>query len=107
MGPRICEGGCGGSVVKKLPVMQETWVQSLSWEDPLEKEMATNPSVLAWRIPGTKEPGGLQSCGVTQPAESQSQRDWATNTSSLHLYLTLSFFHPCHSTFLLSQMKKS
>ena len=60
MGPRICEGGCGGSVVKKLPVMQETWVQSLSWEDPLEKGMATHSSILAWRIPWTEEPGGLQ-----------------------------------------------
>ena len=41
--------------------MQETWVQSLGWEDPLEKEMATTPSVLAWDIPWTEEPGGLQS----------------------------------------------
>ena len=40
----------GGSVVKNLPVMQETWVQSLGWEDPLEKEMATHSSILAWRI---------------------------------------------------------
>jgi len=43
--------------------MQETWVQSLSREDPLEKEMATHCSVLAWRIPGTEEPGGLLSMG--------------------------------------------
>ena len=41
----------------------ETWVQSLGWEDPLEKEMATHSSVLAWRIPWTEEPGGLQSMG--------------------------------------------
>ena len=60
MGPRICEGGCGGSVVKKLPVMQETWVQSLSQEDPLEKGMATHYSILGWRIPWTEEPGRLQ-----------------------------------------------
>ena len=39
--------------------MQETWIQSLDWEDPLEKEMATDSSILAWRIPGTEEPGGL------------------------------------------------
>jgi len=42
---------------------QETWVQSLSWEDPLEEEMATHSSVLAWSIPWTEEPGGLQSLG--------------------------------------------
>ena len=43
--------------------MRETWVQSLGWEDPLEKEMATHSSILAWRIPWTEEPGGLQSMG--------------------------------------------
>ena len=47
--------------VKNLPAMQETRVQSLSQEDPLEKGMATHSSVLAWRIPWTEEPGGLQS----------------------------------------------
>ena len=49
--------------VKKLPAMQETWVQSMGWEDPLEKGMATHSSILAWRIPWTEEPGGLQSMG--------------------------------------------
>ena len=53
----------GGSVVKNLPAMQETWVQSLGWEDPLEKEMATHSSILAWRIPWTEEPAGLQFMG--------------------------------------------
>ena len=48
-------------VVKSLPAMQETWVQSLGWEDSLEKEMATHSSFLAWRIPWTEESGGLQS----------------------------------------------
>ena len=54
------------SVVKNLPAMQEAqemWVQSLGREDPLEKEMATHSSILAWRIPWTEEPGGLQSMG--------------------------------------------
>ena len=50
-------------MVKRLPAMRETWVQSLGWEDPLEKEMATHSSILAWKIPWTKEPGGLQSMG--------------------------------------------
>ena len=51
-------------MVKHLPTMRETWVRSLGWEDPLEKEMATHSSILAWRIPGTGEPGGLPSMGL-------------------------------------------
>ena len=51
-------------MVKRLPTMQETWVQSLGREDPLEKEMATHFSILAWRIPWTKEPDRLQSMGL-------------------------------------------
>ena len=51
-------------MVKNLPPMQETWVQSLGWEDPLEKGMAINSIILAWRIPWTPEPGGLQSMGL-------------------------------------------
>ena len=49
--------------VKDLPAVQEMWVQSLGWEDPLEKGMVTHSSILAWRIPWTEEPGGLQSKG--------------------------------------------
>ena len=49
--------------VKTLPAMQEPGVQSLGWEDTLEKEMATHSSILAWKIPGTEEPGRLQSIG--------------------------------------------
>ena len=48
---------------KNPPVMWETWVPSLGWEDPLEKEMATHSSTLAWKIPWTEEPGRLQSMG--------------------------------------------
>ena len=50
--------------LKRLPAMQETWVRSLGWEDPLEKEMATHSSILTWRIPWMEEPGGLQSTGL-------------------------------------------
>ena len=50
--------------LKHLPAMQETWVRSLSQEDPLEKAMATHSSILAWGIPWTEEPGGLQSTGL-------------------------------------------
>ena len=56
-------------MVKSLPARQETSVQSLGWEDTLEKEMVTHSSILAWKIPWTEEPGGLQSVGsqrVTQ-----------------------------------------
>ena len=47
-------------LVKSQAAMHETWVESLGWEDPLEKEMATHSSILVWEIPLTKEPGGLQ-----------------------------------------------
>ena len=50
-------------MVKDLPAMQDTEVQSLGWEDPLEKEMAIHSSILAWRIPWTEEPGRLHSMG--------------------------------------------
>ena len=49
--------------LKRLPAVRETWVRSLGWEDSLEKETATHSSILAWRIPWTEEPGGLQSPG--------------------------------------------
>ena len=50
-------------MIKNLPVMWETQVLSLGWEDSLEKGMATHSSILAWRVPWTEEPGGLQSMG--------------------------------------------
>ena len=49
--------------LKRLPAMRDAWVQSLGWEDPLEKAMAPHSSILAWRIPWMEEPGGLQSLG--------------------------------------------
>ena len=55
-------------VVKNLPAMRETWLPSLGWEDPLEEGMATHSTILAWRIPGTEEPGGLQSLGSQRAA---------------------------------------
>ena len=50
-------------MIKNLPAMWETWVQPLGWEDSLEKGMAPHSTILAWRIPGTEEAGGLQSKG--------------------------------------------
>ena len=61
---QVCEGFPGGSVVKNLPAMQEMRVQSLGQEDPMEKETATHSTSLAWEIPCTEEPGGLQSMGL-------------------------------------------
>ena len=63
--------------VKGLPAVQETWVRSPGWEDPLEKELATHSSTLAWKIPWTEEPGRLQSRGLQGVTH-----DWATSLLS-------------------------
>ena len=60
--------------------MQETWVQSVSWEDPLEKEMATHSSILAWKIPWVEEPGRS-----TVHAVAKNDNDWATSLTSENL----------------------
>ena len=57
-------------MVKRLPTMRETWVQSLGREDPLQKEMTAHYTILAWRIPWTEEPGGLQSMGSQRAGHS-------------------------------------
>ena len=57
------KGFPGGSEAKRLPVMWKIWVWSMGQEDPLEEEMATHSSILAWKIPWTEEPGRLQSMG--------------------------------------------
>ena len=62
-------------MVKNLSTMHETWLRSLGQEDPMEKGMATHSSILAWRIPWTEEPGGLQSMG-----SQRVRHDWVTNT---------------------------
>ena len=74
-------GFTGGTVVKNLLKMQETLVLSLDWEDPLEKEMATHPSILPWEIPWTEEPGRLQSLGckesnTTEPLNTLAHTIW-------------------------------
>ena len=68
----LVRGFTSGSVVKNLPAMQETWVQSLGGENPLEEGIATHSSILAWKIPWTEEPGGLQSMGSYRVG-----RNWA------------------------------
>ena len=64
----LCRASLLAQSVKYLPAMQETWVRFMGREDPLEKEMATHASVLAWSIPWTEEPGGLQSIGSQESA---------------------------------------
>ena len=59
----LCLGFLVYQLVKNLPALQETWVQSLGLEDSLEKEMATHSSILTWEIPWTEEPSGIQSRG--------------------------------------------
>ena len=63
LGNHVFRGSLVAHLVKNLPAVWETWVRSLGWEDPLEEEMATHSSILAWRIPWTEEPGRLQSMG--------------------------------------------
>ena len=95
-------------MVKDLPAVWETWVRSLGWEDPLEKGMATYSSILAWRIPWTEEPGGLQSMGLQRVGH-----DWATFTfnsvlfwyTSVHTsYYTYIFIHIVTVVQLLSRV---
>ena len=64
-----------GSEGKESTAMQETWIWTLTWENPLEKGMATHSSILAWRIPWTEEPGGPQSMG-----SQRVRHNWTTNT---------------------------
>ena len=90
--------------------MQETWVRSLGWEDPLEKKMATHSSTLAWKIPWTEEPGRLQSIGLQRVGH-----DWATslsffttelgsknNNNDYHLLRTNYIMVPLQSAFFTS-----
>ena len=71
-------------LVKNPPAMQETWVQSLGWEDPLGKGEATRSSILAWRIPWTEEPGGLQSMGLWRVGHNWVTEHTHSHISSLH-----------------------
>ena len=91
-----CIGFSGGSVVKNLPAKQEMWVQSLGWEDPLEKEMATHSSILAWENPWSEETGGLQSMGL------EKSQTWLKEISTythgdiyMYTYIYIAFICIC------------
>ena len=77
--------------LKRLPPMRETWVRSLGRKDPLEKEMATHSSILAWRIPWTEEPGRLQSTGLQRVGH-----EWATSPISYLILLNYIFISRIH-----------
>ena len=74
---RLGEGSLVAQMVKSLPAVQETWVQSLDWGDPLEKGMDTLSNILAWRIPRAEEPDGIHSMGPQRV-----EHDERTHTSS-------------------------
>ena len=79
-------------MVKHLPEVQETQVRSLGWEDPLEKEMATHSSILAWKIPWTEEPGRLQSLGLQK---SRTQLSDFTSKSLLMVTAAMKLKEAC------------
>ena len=89
--------------LKRLPAVQETWVWSLGREDPLEKEMATHSSILAWRIPWMEEPGGLQSMGSQRMGhnwETLSKNIWKRVSPGItrkKLTLWMAYFKHVHS----------
>ena len=80
----LCWASLVAQTVKHLSAMQETWVQSLGWEDPLEKEMAAHSSILAWKIPWTAEPARLQFMG-----SQRVRHDWVTSLHFLCVTLWL------------------
>ena len=88
----LCWASLEPQMVKNLPATQETWVQSLGQKDPLEKRMPTHSSILAWRIPRTKEPGGLQSMG-----SQRVRHDWATIIFTLYVTCTNLISYYCHT----------
>ena len=70
-------------MVKNLPAVQETWVCSLGWKDPLEMGMATHSSILAWRIPWTEQPGGLWAMGLQRVGYDQTTDTFTSRKTSL------------------------
>ena len=85
--------------LKNLPIVQETQVWSLDWEDPLEKGMTVHSSILAWSIPWTEEPGGLQSMGLQRVGH-----DWATHTHTWTLYFNKKSFKFCNENSYLPSL---
>ena len=87
-------------IVKNLPAMKETWVQSLGWKDPLEEGMVTHSSILAWEIPWTQEPGRLHSMG------SQSPTRLSTHTTLMSFIICTDTFHTSVENILKDERHK-
>ena len=94
-------------MVKRLPTKQETQVQSLGWEDPLEKEMATHSSILAWKIPWTEEPGRLQSVHGVEKSRTRLSDFTFTFTFTLTTLLSNNSFIPVISFEYLQKFTKA
>ena len=86
-------------MLKNLPAMQETWIQSLGWEDPLEKGMHTHSSILIWTIPWTEEPGRLQFMGSLRAGP-----DWVTKTFTFLGMIIHSLWTNCPCVYLSSSV---
>ena len=98
------EGFPCSSVSKESACSAGDWVGSLSWEDPLEKEMATHSSILAWKISWTEESGGLHSMGSQRVGH-----DWATNTNITRFFISLQSSNKCFLylwIFILKSLKR-
>ena len=93
-------------MVKKLPAMLGTWVRSLGREDPLEKGMATHSSILAWRMPWTEEPGGLQSKGLQRVRHDEVSNTFMVFSVPSPLFLSPPLY-PLNLVALLSQMLRN
>ena len=87
------EGGSSlvAQMIKRLPIMQETWVGSLGQEDPLEKEMATHSSTLAWKIPWIKEPGRLYSPQGCKESDTTERLHWYVEVETYSLSISCEF----------------
>ena len=94
-------------MVKNLPAMQETQVQSLDWEDPLEKEMATHSSVLAWRIPWTEEPGRLVHGVAKSWAQRETELPWGFIVLLWWCQAFLISLDPCSLVWVFVHLKDS
>ena len=86
----ILQASLAVQMVKNPPAMQETWVWSLGWEDPLEEGKATHSSVLAWRIPWTEEPDGLQSMGSQRVGHDQATKH---STGLIYSKMIIYYWH--------------
>ena len=92
-------------MVKNLPAVQETWVQSLGWEEPLEKGMAAHSSIVIWKIPWTEEPGGIQSTGSQRVGQDRVTEHSINFYTSLGVHLKCQFLKKVFSDLQFPEVK--